>query len=96
MRKRSFFDNDLKPIQAYNLAKITGLEAIDRFQLILEIFAKRVSTREAQLQVQLASLRYQFPRARESVKLARMGEQPGFLGLGRYEIDVYLEAIKRQ
>ncbi|MFH0897625.1 MAG: GTPase HflX [Candidatus Bathyarchaeota archaeon] len=90
------FDNNLKPIQAYNLAKITGVESIDRFQLILEIFAKRASTREAQLQVQLASLRYQFPRARESVKLARMGEQPGFLGLGRYEIDVYLEALKRQ
>jgi len=25
-----------------------------------------------------------------------MGEQPGFLGLGRYEIDVHFEAIKRQ
>ncbi len=94
--EKIIFDNDLKPIQSYNLAKITGIEAIDRFQLILEIFAKRASTTEAQFQVQLASLRYQLPRARESVKLAKMGEQPGFLGLGRYEIDVYLEAIKRQ
>jgi 50S ribosomal subunit-associated GTPase HflX len=52
-------------------------EAIDRFQLILEIFTKRASTKEAQLQVQLANLRYQLPRARESVRLARTGEQPG-------------------
>ena len=90
------FDNDLKPIQAYNIAKITGIETIDRFQLILEIFVKRASTKESQLQVQLAGLRYQLPKVRESIRLARMGEQPGFLGLGRYEIDVYLEEIKRR
>lgn len=46
--------------------------------------------------MQLANLRYQLPRARESVRLARMGEQPGFMGLGRYEIDTYIEAMKRQ
>jgi len=90
------FDNSLKSIQSYNLAKVTGVEAIDRFQLILEIFTKEASTKEAKLQVQLANLHYQLPRARESVKLATMGEQPGFLGLGRYKVDVYYEAIRRQ
>jgi GTP-binding protein HflX len=94
--EKILFDNNLKPIQAYNIAKLTGVEAIDRFQLILEIFIKRASTKEAKLQVQLARLRYQLPKARESVRLARMGEQPGFLGLGKYEIDVYRESIKRQ
>ena len=93
---RLIFDNSLKPIQSYNLAKVAGVDAIDRFQLILEIFAKKASTKEAKLQVQLAKLRYQLPRARESVRLATMGEQPGFLGLGRYKVDVYYEAIKRQ
>ncbi len=90
------FGGSLSPIQAYNVAKVTGVECIDRFQLILEIFTKRASTKEAQLQIQLANLRYQLPRARESVRLARTGEQPGFMGLGRYEIDTYLEAMKRQ
>jgi len=52
------FDNPLKPLQAYNLAKATGVEAIDRFQLILEIFTKRATTTEAQMQIQLAKLRY--------------------------------------
>jgi len=93
---RLIFDNSLKPIQSYNLAKITGVEAIDRFQLILEVFVRQASTEEAKLQIQLAKLRYQLPRARESVRLSKMGEQPGFLGLGKYEIDVYYEAIKRQ
>lgn len=90
------FDNDLKPVQSYNLAAVTGVEAIDRFQLILEIFAKRASSKEAKLQIKLANLRYQLPRAKASVRLARMRERPGFLGLGKYEIDVYFENISRQ
>jgi len=90
------FDNELKPLQAYNLAKATGVEAIDRFQLILEIFARRASTTEAKTQIQLAKLRYELPRAKEKVKLARTGEQPGFMGLGAYEVDLYYESVKKQ
>lgn len=90
------FENELKPVQAYNLAKLLGVEAIDRFQLILQIFAQRATTREAQLQVKLAALRYELVRAKEKVRLAKMGEQPGFMGLGKYEADVYYEMIKRQ
>lgn len=94
--ERVIFDNELKPIQSYNLAKVVGVEIIDRFQLILEIFSKRASTNEAHLQIRLARLRHQLPRAREMVRLARMGERPGFLGLGTFEVDVYNEEIKRQ
>jgi GTP-binding protein HflX len=90
------FDNDLTPVQAYNLAKVTGLAVIDRFQLILEIFSLRASTYEAELQIQLASLRYELSKAKERVKLAKMEEQPGFMGLGKYEVDVYFETVKRQ
>lgn len=90
------FGNELKSVQAYNLAKLTGVEVIDRFQLILEIFVRRASTAEAKLQIELARLRYELPRAREKVRLARMGEQPGFLGLGKYEVDIYHETIQRQ
>lgn len=28
--------------------------------------------------------------------MARLGEQPGFMGLGRYEVDVFVEDMKRQ
>lgn len=90
------FDNDLKPVQSYNLATVTGIETIDRFQLILEIFAKRASTKEAKLQIKLANLQYQLPRAKASVKLAKMGERPGFLGLGMHEVDIYFDDIKKQ
>jgi len=94
--ERIIFDNELKPIQTYNLAKMAGVEVVDRLQLILQIFSRRASTRETELQIRLAELQYELPRARERVRLARQGEQPGFLGLGRYEVDVYFEAIRRQ
>ncbi|MEM3783839.1 MAG: GTPase HflX [Candidatus Bathyarchaeia archaeon] len=94
--QKIIFDNPLKPVQAYNLAKSTGVEAIDRFQLILEIFTRRATTTEAKLQIQLAKLQYELAHAKERVRLAKMGEQPGFMGLGAYEVDVYYEAVKRQ
>ena len=47
--ERIIFDNNLTPVQSYNLAKITGIIVIDRFQLILEIFSIRASTYEAEL-----------------------------------------------
>ena len=90
------FDNPLKPVQSYNLAKATSVEAIDRFQLILEIFTKRATTTEAQMQIQLARLQYDLTQAKERVRLAKKGEQPGFGGLGAYDVDVYYESVKRE
>jgi GTP-binding protein HflX len=94
--QKIIFDNPLKSVQAYNLAKATRVEVIDRFQLILEIFTRRATTTEAQLQIQLARQQYELAHAKERVRLAKMEEQPGFMGLGAYEVDVYHEAVKRQ
>jgi GTP-binding protein HflX len=94
--EKVIFDNPLKPVQSYNLAKATSVEAIDRFQLILEIFTKRATTTEAQMQIQLARLQYDLAQAKERVRLAKKGEQPGFMGLGAYDVDVYYESVKRE
>jgi len=94
--KKVIFDNSLRTQQTYNLAKATHVEVIDRFQLILEIFTTRATTTEAQLQIQLATLKNELKHAKEKVRLSRGSEQPGFMGLGVYEADVYREAIKRQ
>jgi len=94
--EKVIFDNLLRPLQSYNLAKATRVEIIDRFQLILEIFTKRATTAEAQMQIKLASLRYDLTQAKERVRLAKKGEQPGFMGLGAYEVDVYYESVKRE
>ena len=61
--------------------------------MILEIFAIRARTREAKLQVELANLIYERPKARMKVTLAKRGEQPGFKGLGRYQADIYESEI---
>lgn len=94
--EKVIFDNSLRTIQAYNLAKATKVETIDRFQLILEIFTKRATTTEANLQIQLATLKNELKHAKEKVRLSKRGEQPGFMGIGVYAADVYKEAIKRQ
>jgi GTP-binding protein HflX len=94
--EKVIFDNALRTIQAYNLAKATKVETIDRFQLILEIFTSRATTTEANLQIQLATLKNEIKHAKEKVRLSKRGEQPGFMGIGVYEADVYRQAIKRQ
>jgi GTP-binding protein HflX len=88
------FDSALRASQAYALAKLCKVEVKDREKVILEIFAMRASTAEAKLQVKLAELEYELPRARESVNMARQREQPGFFGLGKYEADVYTRMMK--
>lgn len=90
------FDEVLKPTQEYNLASALKVEIIDRERLILNIFERRASTAESRIQVKLAQLRYEMTRAREKVRLAKKGEQPGFYGLGRYEVDDYYRDIKRR
>jgi GTP-binding protein HflX len=87
------FDDKLSAVQIYNLSKLCHLEVSDRFNLILEIFAQRARTREAKLQVELANLIYERPKARMKVTLAKKGEQPGFKGLGRYQADIYESEI---
>jgi len=81
------FDNQLGPYQTYNLGNKLPEDTriIDRFRLILEIFGQRAQTRKAQLQVELAELRYELPRAEAKASLAKRDERPGFMGLGEYD-----------
>ena len=58
------FDNELAPRQIRNIEKAVGRKVIDRSELILDIFAARAKTHEAQLQVELAQLQYTAPRLR--------------------------------
>ena len=58
------FDNDLSPSQLKGLEEALGCKVIDRSELILDIFANRATTRQAQLQVEIAQLQYTAPRLR--------------------------------
>lgn len=56
------FDNSLTPSQLRNLQNRLEMTIMDRTNLILEIFSKRAKTREARMQVEIASLQYALPR----------------------------------
>ena len=89
-------DEELTSAQANNLSKATQAEVVDRDRLILNIFARRAVTTEAKLQVQLAELRYELPRAKDIVRHSKTGERAGFSGLGELAVDVRFRALKRQ
>lgn len=72
------FNDELSPSQIRNLESSLQCKVIDRTILILEIFAERARTKEAQLQVEVAQLQYMLPRLiglRES-----LGRQSGGVG----------------
>lgn len=56
------FNDELSPSQIRNLEKDLDCKVIDRTILILDIFAQRAKTKEAQLQVEVAQLQYMLPR----------------------------------
>lgn len=56
------FNNELSPLQLDNLNKLFKIKVIDRTMLILDIFAIRAKTKEAKIQVELASFEYMMPR----------------------------------
>ncbi len=93
---RVVFNNQLTPSQAYKLSRLVGVGVIDRFQLILEIFAMRAGSPEAKLQVEYARLSYEMPRIREQVRALMSVEQPGLMGGGEYEVDVRYDMVKRK
>lgn len=90
------FDEVLRPSQNYNLASALKTNILDRESLILEIFARRSTSHESHLQIKLAQFRYEMSRAKEKVRLAKMGEQPGFMGIGMYEVDTYYNDIQNR
>lgn len=89
-------DESLTSAQVNNLAKATRVEVIDRERLILNIFALRAATTQAKLQVQLAELRYELPRTKDSVRNSIAGERAGFMGMGELAIDVKFKALRRR
>lgn len=107
MRSRAtvaIFDIDLKPAQARAFEDATGLKAIDRTQLILDVFAQRARSRDGKLQVELAQLKYSLPRLTEKdAGLSRLtggigGRGPGetVIEIGRRRIRDRIRALEMQ
>ena len=84
------FDDDLSPSQQRNIEELSQITAIDRHEVILDIFADRAKTREAMLQVQLARMQYSLPRLKRAwVHLSRQrGGARGTRGEGEMQLEV--------
>lgn len=89
-------DEHMTPKQIYNLEKSTGIKAVDRERLILDLFYIRSTTSEAKLQIQLAEIKYELPRIKENAKLLVGNERPGKGGSGEYIVDVKFRDLKRR
>jgi len=82
------FDDELSGAQINNIEKILEVKAIDRSDLILDIFARRAKTAQAKTQVELAQYQYILPRLRGMWKhLERLGGGIGTRGPGETEIE---------
>lgn len=90
-------DDELTPAQYHNLQEMLDVKVIDRTVMILDIFAKRASTSEGKLQVELAQLRY---RASHLIggrsELSRLGGGIGTRGPGEQKLEMDRRLIKER
>lgn len=90
------FNGDLSPSQVLNLSDaLGGRKVIDRTTLILDIFALRAESGEGKLQVELAQLKYIYPRLRgKGAQLSRLGGGIGTRGPGETKLETDRRHIK--
>lgn len=88
-------DDELSPAQMRNLELELDTKVMDRTLVILDIFAKRATTSEGKIQVELAQLRYNSARLvglRNS--LSRLGGGIGTRGPGEKKLEMDRRLIK--
>jgi GTP-binding protein HflX len=90
------FDNELSPVQVNNLDQAIGVKVIDRTEVILQIFARRARSAEAQIQVELAQLQYLVGRLPVSEKQARFSGGIGMKGPGESPLRLRNEPMRRR
>lgn len=90
------FDNDLSPSQVNNLDLALSTKVIDRTEVILQIFARRARSAEAQIQVELAQLQYLVSRLPVSEKQARFTGGIGMKGPGESPLKLRNEPMRRR
>jgi len=93
------FDDEITPHQQRNLENLFKTTVIDRTELIIEVFAQRAQTKEARLQIELASAKYQLPRLKRLwTHLSRqsVGGKGYLKGEGEKQIEIDRRLIRRR
>ncbi len=83
------FNGELSPSQTLNISMaLDNRKVIDRTTLILDIFAKNAQSSEGKLQVELAQLKYIYPRLKgKGEALSRLGGGIGTRGPGETKLE---------
>lgn len=83
------FNGELSPSQTLNIsAALDNRKVIDRTTLILDIFALNAVTSEGKIQVELAQLKYIYPRLKgKGAALSRLGGGIGSRGPGETQLE---------
>ena len=90
-------DDELSPAQIKNLERMLDVKIMDRTLLILDIFAKRASTKEGKIQVELAQLRYRASKLTgQGTALSRLGGGIGTRGPGEKKLEVDRRRIRER
>lgn len=92
------FENNLTPVQLRNIEReVKNCRIIDRTALILDIFALHAKTAEGKLQVELAQLKYFYPRLSGlNDNLSRQGGGIGTRGPGETKLETDKRYIKNR
>ncbi len=91
------FDEELSGIQVRNLEEILRVKVIDRTTLILDIFARRASSAEGKLQVELAQLQYRSARLiGQGLVLSRLAGGIGTRGPGESKLEMNRRRIRER
>jgi len=91
--KAVVFDDELSPSQQRNLEKLLPVPVYDRPFVILSIFLERAKTKEAKAQVDLARLKYEYPRLKKM--WTHLHRQAGATGVRAGEGEKQLEVDRR-
>jgi len=83
------FNGELSPSQTLNISAALGnRKVIDRTTLILDIFARNAITSEGKIQVEIAQLKYIYPRLKgKGAALSRLGGGIGSRGPGETKLE---------
>ena len=90
-------DDELSPNQLNNLESSLNTKILDRTQVILDIFAKRATSKEGKIQVELAQLKYRSARLIGlGTSLSRLGGGIGTRGPGEKKLEIDRRVIKER
>ena len=91
------FDEELTGIQVRNLEEMLRVRVVDRTALILDIFARRASSTEGKLQVELAQLQYRSARLiGQGLVLSRLAGGIGTRGPGESKLEMNRRRIRER